>query len=157
MEAIYGPAASPGRCQRMKTTLFLLGSSDNEAQSPTSKERVQGGVMVTTDFAGVLPILPYVMSDRIMSANSHTVGVGVHDIELTSNARVNLLNLVGDADSSAAMLHNIETIACRVKPARLSNQPRHVFRTPRALVPARLRDIILLLAVRNLRRSSTSL
>jgi len=125
----------------MKTTLFLLGVSDNEAQNPTAKERVRGGVKVTTDFAGVLPILPYVMSDRIMSAKSHTAVVGVHDIELTRNAQVNLFNLVGDADSSAVMLHNIETIASRIKPVRLFNPPRHVFKTSRARLPETLANI----------------
>ena len=70
-----------------------------------------------------------------MSAKSHTVVVGVHEIELASNARVNLFNLVGDADSSAAMLHSIEAIAGRIKPARLFNPPRHVFRTSRSRLP----------------------
>jgi len=125
----------------MKTTLFLLGASDNEAQSPSTRERVRGGVQVTTDFAGVLPILPYVMSDPTMSAKSHTVVVGVHEIELARNAQVNLFNLVGDADSSAAMLHNIEAIAGRIKPARLFNPPRHVFRTSRSRLPQTLADI----------------
>ncbi|MBP6725197.1 MAG: hypothetical protein KA137_10180 [Halioglobus sp.] len=76
-----------------------------------------------------------------MSANSHTVLVGVHEIELARNAQVNLFNLVGDADSSTAMLHKIEAIAGRIKPARLFNSPRYVFRTSRSRLPQTLAAI----------------
>ncbi len=125
----------------MNETLFLLGPSDTETQNPTTRERVQGGVRVTTDFAGVLPILPYVTSDPILCAKSHTVLVGVHDIQLARNARVNLFNLVGDADSSRNMLHHIEIIANKIRPVRYFNPCSHVYRTSRAQLPKTLANI----------------
>ncbi|MBP6725517.1 MAG: hypothetical protein KA137_11785 [Halioglobus sp.] len=125
----------------MIPTLFLLGPSDNEAQTATTRERVEGGVKVTMDLTGVLPILPFVTRDPALAANSHTVLVGVHEIELGANARVNLFNLVGDADSSKMLLRRIGVIANRIRPLRYFNKADHVPRTARAQLPITLANI----------------
>jgi glutathione synthase/RimK-type ligase-like ATP-grasp enzyme len=125
----------------MIPTLFLLGPSDNEVQNPSISKRVQGGVKVTTNLSGVLPILPYVMNDRTLRAKSHTVLLGVHEVQIPRNARVNLFNLVGDADSSSNMLHNVQAIANKIQPVRCFNQPSHVFRTSRERLPKTLANI----------------
>jgi hypothetical protein len=123
-------------------TIFLLGPSDIEAQNPTSSTSPEsGGVRVTTDLAGVLPILPYVMHDKTLCANSTSILVDVHTIRLPRNARVNLFNLVGNADSSSNMLQKIQHIANEIQPRRFFNQPSRVFRTSRGRLSATLADI----------------
>ncbi len=126
----------------MIRTLFLLGPSDIEGNNPATRTPAQGGGwIVTTDLSGVLPILPYVKSDRTLSAKSNTVLVGVHEIQLPENARVNLFNLVGDADSSSNMLHEIQHIVNKIQPLRCFNPPSHVFRTSRGRLPKTLANI----------------
>jgi hypothetical protein len=126
----------------MNRTLFLLGPSDSEAQNPAIGEPVDGGgTKVTTDLSGVLPILPYVMSDPALSAKSDVVLLGVSKVRWPRNARVNLFNLVGDADSSPNMLRNIQLLANRIQPLRCFNQPGHVFRTSRGRLPKTLANI----------------
>lgn len=126
----------------MIKTLFIFGPSDMEGQNPiTSRSPERGGVRVTADLQGVLPILPYVMSDQMLRANSAEVMVGVHQIQLPKNARVNLFNLVGDADSSSNMLLKIQHIANEVQPRRFFNQPSHVFRSSRGRLPKTLGNI----------------
>ncbi len=126
----------------MIKTLFIFGPSDIEGQNPiTSTSPEKGGVRVTADLQGVLPILPYVMNDQTLRANSAEVMVGVHQIRLPENASVNLFNLVGDADSSSNMLLKIQHIANELQPRRFFNQPSHVFRSSRGRLPKTLGDI----------------
>ena len=126
----------------MVRTLFLLGPSDIKEQNPiTNTSAESGGVRVTADLAGLLPILPFIMTDRTLRANSAQVLVGVHSIRLPENARVNLFNLVGDADSSSNMLQKIQQIAYKVQPLRFFNQPSRVFRTSRGRLPKTLANI----------------
>jgi hypothetical protein len=126
----------------MIQTLFLLGPSDTEAQN--SKQKItpeKGGVRVTEELTGVLPILPYVMNDPTLCVTSSQVIVGVHSIRLQKNARCNLFNLVGDADSSGNMLLKIQNIGNEIQPRRFFNQPSRVFRTSRGRLPATLANI----------------
>lgn len=126
----------------MIQTLFLLGPSDTEAQNPQKNITPEkGGVRVTEELTGVLPILPYVMNDPTLRVNSAQVLVGVHSIRLPKNARFNLFNLVGDADSSGNMLLKIQHIGNEIQPRRFFNQPSYVFRTSRGRLPATLANI----------------
>ena len=113
----------------MTKTLLLIGPSDDESQNPSTRERVQGGVQVKADFSGVLPILPYLLGDPALNANSELVVVGEHEIRIPANTRVNMFNLVGDSDASKVMLHTIEMIAKQIRPPRYFNPASHVFRT----------------------------
>lgn len=123
-------------------TLFLLGRSDIEEKNRTTSSPAEGGgYIMTADLTGVLPIFDYVMNDRVLRNNSEGVLLGVSQVRLQPGYRVNLFNLVGDADSCKGALHDIQVIANRVQPQRLFNHPNHVFRTSRARLPKTLADI----------------
>ncbi|HEY6131105.1 MAG TPA: hypothetical protein VIV27_03765 [Halioglobus sp.] len=125
----------------MIRTLFLLGPSDRDAQNPITRSREKGGVRITADLAGILPILPYVMSDRTLQTHCAQLLVGMQSIRLPGNAPVNLFNLVGDADSSGDMLQKIQHIANEIRPRRFFNQPSRVFGTSRGRLPKTLANI----------------
>jgi hypothetical protein len=126
----------------MLRTLFLLGPSDIDEQNRiTNVSPEKGGIRVTADLAGILPIMPFIMGDRTLRANSAQVVVGHQSIRLPRNARVNLFNLVGDADSSINMLQQIQRIANELQPQRLFNPPSRVFGTSRGRLPKTLADI----------------
>ncbi len=125
----------------MNPTLFLLGPSDDAARNPSTRERVQGGVKVTTNLLGLLPILPYVTADPELSPRSTMVLVGVHEIRIPANTPVNLFNLVGDADSSPDMLQTIHRIADQIRPRRYFNPAANVYRTARGQLPTTLANI----------------
>jgi len=126
----------------MKPTLFLLGPSDLETQNTVSKESAgQGVARVELSLAGVLPILPFIREDRTLSANSKSAVIGIHRIRRPPRATVNVFNLVGDADSSPAMLRQVEAIVDHIQPSRCFNPPAHVLRTARAHLPQTLSGI----------------
>lgn len=126
----------------MKPTLFLVGPSDLEAQNAVSKQSVGMGKMrVNASLAGVLPILPFVMEDRTLSAKSQFVIVGVHEFRCSASADINVFNLVGDADSSPLMLKHVRSIVDQIRPTRCFNLPANVLRTGRAQLPVTLSGI----------------
>ena len=96
---------------------------------------------MTVNMSGLLPILPYITSDPDLSARSQTVLVGIQEIRIPFNARVNLFNLVGDADASKVMLHTIESIAKQIRPVRYFNPAGHIFRTARGRLSSTLANI----------------
>jgi hypothetical protein len=123
-------------------TLFLLGPSDIEERNPTARgPAVQGLVKMEATLSGVLPILPYVMNDQTLHANSEAILLGAQQIRLPRDYRVNLFNLVGDADSSINMLRNIQTIESKIQPERCFNRPSDVFKTSRERLPKTLAGI----------------
>ncbi len=97
--------------------------------------------MVTKDFVGVTPILPYIMSDRTLAAHSRSILVDERPNWPPLNPRAHLFNLVGDADSSINSLHKIQTIINAVQPRRCFNKPLDVFKTSRARLPKTLANI----------------
>jgi hypothetical protein len=126
----------------MLRTLFLLGASDIEEQNPVTNTTVeQGGIRVTAEMAGLLPIMPFILNDRTLRASSAQVLVGVQPIPLPRNARVNVFNVVGDADSSSNMLQRIQHIANELQPRRFFNPPSRVFPTARERLPKTLANI----------------
>lgn len=126
----------------MIRTLFLIGPTDAQGYAQATSTTPQEGMRVmTAKLNGVLPMLPWVMNDPMLSANSQRVLVGIDQIRLPHNPRVNLFNLVADADTSPGMLHKIQQIANQVRPQRFFNQPGDVFKTSRGRLPATLADI----------------
>jgi hypothetical protein len=125
----------------MNRTILLLGHSDISGQEVSTSERVPGGTKVTTDLAGVLPILPWAQSDKTLAEKCVPILV-TEDTQLPDpNPRLNLFNLVGDADSSSTSLHLIQKIVNAAQPRRCFNLPAHVFRTSRARLPKTLANI----------------
>lgn len=126
----------------MKPTLFLLGPSDIERQNWTNIESHEPGrVKGTAQWAGVLPIAPFVMADETLCARSTFALVGIQTIQLPKNTRMNLFNMVGDADASVEMLKNIQKIESELKPLRCFNRPGEVFKTSRERLPETLSNI----------------
>jgi hypothetical protein len=126
----------------MLRTLFLLGPSDIGEQNPiTNISPEKGGIRVNADLAGIMPIMPFILGDRTLRANSAQVVVGHQTIRLPRNARVNVFNLVGDADSSGNMLQQIQRIANELQPRRLFNLPSRVFGTSRGRLPKTLANV----------------
>lgn len=126
----------------MNQLLCVLAPSDIEAQNSIEMYSVGNeGTKVDADLTGVLPILPFIMNDRTLAARSQSMLLGVHELELSRNARLNIFNLVGDADSSPLMLRKIQSLVARVQPIRCFNRPENVFRTSREALPRTLADI----------------
>jgi len=126
----------------MKPTLFLLGPSDLEAQNTVARESVGQGVSrVEFSLAGILPILPFIREDRTLSANSKSAIIGVHRIQRPTRTDVNVFNLVGDADSSPAMLRQVQSVIDQIRPARCFNRPANVLKTGRAALPNTLSGV----------------
>jgi len=123
-------------------TLFLLGPSDIEGKNVTTSAYAEDGTRImTADVTGVLPLLPFVTGDRLLSADSYSVMLGVNQIRLPPNPRVNIFNLMGDPDACSGSLHHIQVIANKVKPQRFFNEPSNVFKTSRARLPTTLAGI----------------
>jgi len=126
----------------MKPTLFLLGPSDLDAQNAVSREAVGQGISrVEFSLAGLLPILPFIEEDRTLSANSRSAIIGLHRIQRPAKADLNVFNLIGDADSSPAMLRQVQAVVDQLRPARCFNPPVNVLRTSRARLPETLSGI----------------
>jgi len=125
----------------LNRTLFLLGQADTESRGESTSVAVEGGSIVTKTLVGVVPILPYIMSDRTLAAHSASILIDASTNRPPANSRVNLFNLVGDADSSTKSLHTIQNIINAVQPKRCFNKPIDVFKTSRARLPKTLADI----------------
>ncbi|HAJ91897.1 MAG TPA: hypothetical protein DCO71_04640 [Gammaproteobacteria bacterium] len=127
----------------MKPTLFLLGPSDIEGQSWTKKEHLKNGnVKGTAQWSGFLPIQPFVMADTTLNANSTFVLIGIHEsLKVPKDARLNLFNLVGDADASVTTLNTIQALENNIQPLRCFNRASNVFRTSRGILPETLSNI----------------
>ena len=126
----------------MKTTLFLLGPSDDDARNITNiefadQERVAGNF----NWSGWLPLWPFIQSDASLRAKSILGLVGIHSFNPPDNASLNLFNLVGDADASVASLREIRHIGERLNPAHYFNRPEQVARTTRERLPVTLAGI----------------
>ena len=67
----------------MNKTLFLLGQADVESRGETTSVPVQGGAMVTRELVGVLPILPYIRSDRTLAAHCQAMIVPSESVLLS--------------------------------------------------------------------------
>jgi len=125
----------------LNKTLFLLGPSDDESRGESTSVRVEGGSVVTKELVGVTPILSYVNADSTLAAHCASLLVDNSKKQLPPNPRINLFNLVGDADSSVNSLHKIQTIINSVQPRRCFNRPVDVFKTSRARLPKTLANI----------------
>jgi len=126
----------------MIRTLFLMGTSDRKEQNTVSRKSIAPGFFkIDAGLTGVVPILNYVMNDRTLSPHSEPILVGVHGVQLPLNSRVNLFNLVGDADASVNALRNIQLMAGKIQPVRFFNRPIDVFKTSRERLPRTLADI----------------
>lgn len=126
----------------MNQLLCVLGPSDIEAQNTIEMHAAgRAGQRVDAEVAGVLPILPFIMNDRTLAPRSQSMLLGLHELELSRNARLNIFNLVGDADSSPLMLRKIQALVARARPIRCFNRPENVFRTSREALPRTLADI----------------
>lgn len=126
----------------MKQTLFLVGPSDIEGQSSTNiefsdAERVKG----RANWEGVMSILPFVMEDPTLKEKSIVGLVGIQKFEPAQNARLNIFNLVGDADASTSTLQKITNIARDIRPLRYMNRPEDVLKTSRERLPATLANV----------------
>lgn len=126
----------------MKPTLFLLGPSDRDMQNSIARESVgQGRARVEFSMAGLLPILPFIEEDRLLNANSRSAILGVHRVARPRQNGFNVFNLVGDADSSAAMLSQVQSAVEQMGPSRCFNLPGNVIRTARGQLPKTLGGI----------------
>jgi hypothetical protein len=121
----------------MKPMLFLMGPSDIEGQSWTKKERLENGKLKgTAQWSGVLPIQQFVMADKTLKEKSTFVLIGIHEtLKVPKDARLNLFNLVGDADASATSLRKIQAIENKIHPLRCFNRAGNVYRTARGGLP----------------------
>ena len=127
----------------MIPTLFLMGPSDIEGQSWTKKKHLEDGrVKGTAQWSGFLPLAPFVMGDATLSAKSTFVMIGIHEtLNIPKNSRLNLFNLVGDADASATTLNTIQTLENKIQPLRYFNRVSDVFKTSRERLPITLSGI----------------
>lgn len=127
----------------MKPTLFLLGPSDIEGQSWTKKEHLKNGkVKGTAKWSGLVSIQPFIMGDATLKEKSTFVLIGIHEsISVPKDARLNIFNMVGDADASATTLNTIQSIENKIKPLRCFNRAANVFRTARERLPETLAGI----------------
>lgn len=126
----------------MKQTLFLVGPSDIEGQSSTNveladAERVKG----SAHWEGVMSILPFILEDSTLKEKSIVGLVGVQTFNAPQNARLNIFNLVGDADASTSTLQKITAIARDIRPLRYMNRPENVLKTSRERLQATLANI----------------
>jgi len=112
-----------------------------ESRGVTTSVRVEGGSMVTKELIGVVPILPFITSDRTLAAHSRSVVVDQRTKLPPPDPLVHVFNLVGDADSSINSLHKIQAIINAMQPRRCFNKPVDVFKTSRARLPKTLADI----------------
>ena len=117
----------------MIPTLFLMGPSDIEGQSWTKKKHLEDGrVKGIAQWSGLLPLAPFVMDDATLSAKSTFVMIGIHEtLETPKNARLNLFNLVGDADASVTTLKTIQALENKIQPLRYFNHASDIFKTSR--------------------------
>ena len=120
-----------------------MGPSDIEGQNWTNKERLKNGhVKGTAQWSGFLPIAPFVMDDATLRAKSTFVMIGIHEtLEIPKSARLNLFNMVGDADASPTTLNTIQAIENEINPPRCFNRASNVFRTARGRLPETLAGI----------------
>jgi hypothetical protein len=127
----------------MIPTLFLMGPSDIEGQSWTKKKHLEDGrVKGTAQWSGFLPLAPFVMGDATLSAKSTFVMIGIHEtLNIPKNGRVNLFNLVGDADASVTTLNTIQALENKIQPQRYFNRVSDVFKTSRERLPITLSGI----------------
>jgi hypothetical protein len=126
----------------MKQTLFLVGPSDIEGQSSTNIEFADAArVTGRAHWEGVMTILPFIMNDPTLKQKSIVGLVGVQSFKAPENARLNLFNLVGDADASIGTLQKIQTIAQEIRPLRHLNRPEDVFKTSRERLQTTLANI----------------
>ncbi len=126
----------------MKQTLFLVGPSDIEGQSSTNIEFADAERVVgSAQWEGFLPILPFVLNDPTLKEKSILGMVGIQSFKTPENAKLNLFNIVGDADASSSTLQKIQTIAQEVRPLRYFNRPENVFKTSRERLQTTLANI----------------
>lgn len=127
----------------MKPTLFLIGPSDIEGQSWTEKKQLKNGnVKGTAQWSGFTCILPFVMDDATLKEKSMFLYIGIHEsINVPKDARLNLFNLVGDADASPTTLRTIQAIERKIHHRRCFNRAGNVFRTTRERLPETLSGI----------------
>jgi len=127
----------------MIPTLFLMGPSDIEGQSWTKKKRLENGkVKGTAQWSGFLPIAPFVMADATLNEKSTFVMIGIHEtLNIPKDARLNIFNLVGDADASVTTLKTIQVLENKVQPLRYFNRVSDVYKTSRERLPVTLSNI----------------
>ena len=119
-----------------------MGPSDIEGQSWTKKRLEDGRVKGTAQWSGFLPIAPLVMDDATLNAKSTFVMIGIHEsLKIAKNDRLNLFNLVGDADASVATLKTIQALENKIQPLRYFNRVSDVFKTSRERLPKTLSNI----------------
>ncbi len=112
-----------------------------DSRGETTSVPVEGGSMVTKELVGVVPILPFITSDRTLAAHSRSILVDQRTKLPPPNPLVNVFNLVGDADSSVNSLHKIQALINALQPRRCFNKPVDVFKTSRARLPQTLANI----------------
>ena len=127
----------------MIPTFFLMGPSDIEGQSWTKKERLENGkVRGAAQWSGFLPIAPFIMADATLSAKSTFVMIGIHEtLKLPADGRLNVFNLVGDADASPTTLKTIQALENKIQPRRYFNRASDVLKTSRERLPITLFNI----------------
>ncbi len=124
----------------MKHTIFFLGASDAHYKGLTllSENEYQKKIHVE----GCLPISSLAQKDEEIIKNSTVFIAGYHKrIKIEGSSRVNLFNLVGDADSCKASLDSSERVASHVSIGRVLNHPRHVRKTARKYAPELFKGI----------------
>ena len=127
--------------QIVNTTFFLLGPSDIEGRNLTIPDRSENG-KVRYAWAGLLPIKDFVMGDPTLRAKSRIVLLGMSKpLEVRKNARLNLFNLVGDADASVGMLNTVQDMENSIQARRFFNRTENVFKTSRERLPKTLSNI----------------
>lgn len=127
----------------MTPTLFLMGPSDIEGQSWTKKKHLENGkVKGTAQWSGFLPIAKFVMADATLNEKSTFVMIGIHEsLNVPKDARLNLFNLVGDADASVTTLKTIQTLENKIPALRYFNRVSDVLKTSRERLPITLSGI----------------
>ncbi len=116
----------------MNETIFLLGHPDDRFRGEVKDTVAPGGAIKReAEFVGVLPILPMILRDRTLSSRSVAVVIGEQQITIPRNARVNIFNLIGDADASTGRLRSVQKIEDKVRPVRSFNRAAHVLKTGR--------------------------
>ena len=125
----------------MKPTVFVLGPSDIE--EPTVPSSPEGGAgKITTKLSGMLPLGPFIQADASLKAKSKFFVIGIHKkFPMPPNGRLNLFNLVADADASVRALAAIQQMESKIRPLRYFNRVSDVRKTSRDRLPETLSNI----------------
>jgi hypothetical protein len=137
------PAAFQTGKRSVNRTIVLLGPADPKYQSTgVLKTDDAGRQRHEVNLKGLIPILNFIENDPKLTTLCDCYIVGKHTIKPPpKGVGFNVLNLVGDADTSHDLLRKIQRLTGEIQPKKVFNKPSRVFRTTRTALPETLAGI----------------